>query len=650
MSAVIVRINGRVVESPGPLTMLDLLGRDVRTPESQVVVAARVDDEIVDLTRRLSPRERPYVVEFVDTATEDGLHVLRHSTSHLMTQAVKRLYGEHVQLGVGPATADGFYQDYDLPELSDGSLPLIEEEMRKIISEQNAFERREVPKSEALAVFAGDELKCELIGEIPSETVTVYRQREHLDLCRGPHVANSAHVGNAFKLLTVSGAYWRGDPRRKQLRRIYGIVYPTQEQLDRELHRLEEVKRRDHRKLGAELELFAFTERAPGAPIFLPHGTVVYNELIALKREKMRQYGYVEVRTPAVLDKELWEISGHWEFYRQNMFTIRDEEHDREYAVKPMNCPGSALVYQTRPRSYKDLPMRLGEFGYVHRNELTGVLTGLLRVRAFTQDDAHLYLCPEQIEDEVKRTVRMFGEIYDVFGFKAKVALSTRPQERMGDETLWDQAEAALESALGQMGVEFTVRPGEGAFYGPKIDFQIEDCLGREWQCGTCQLDFQLPEKFGLTYVGQDGKPHRPVIIHPAAMGSIERFMAICIEDFEGRLPTWLSPVQALILPVSDKALDYAGKVLEELTRAGARAEVDTSSAPLGKRIRNAHLRRVPYMLIVGPKEAEAATVSVRDRLEQEQRGVSLSLFVDRLREETSSRRRVPAAAHDFAR
>jgi threonyl-tRNA synthetase len=647
MTLVNIQVNDQFFKMEPPVTPLSLLTKSGGGKRNgDLVVGARLEGLIVDLNRALPPREELYRLDFIDTSSEEGLEILRHSTSHVMTQAVKRLFGDRVQLGVGPATKDGFYQDYDLPELSEDDLPLIEEEMHRIIDESNEFIRTEVPKEEALRFFGADELKRELIGEIPSETVTVYRQREYLDLCRGPHVPNSSMLG-VFKLLRVSGAYWRGDSRRKQLKRIYGVAFPTRELLEQELKRRAEALRRDHRRLGAELDLFVFSDLAPGAPVFLPAGTVLYNNLVNLKRELMRNYEYVEVRTPTILNRKLWETSGHWEHYRENMFTLTIDEDD--YAVKPMNCPGSTIVFQSRPRSYRELPLRLGEFGYVHRNELSGVLTGLLRVRAFTQDDAHLYVRPDQIEDEVARTIRMFQELYDIFGFKTRIALSTRPENRMGEESLWDIAETALTSALTKMNVHYEVKPGDGAFYGPKIDFHIEDCLGREWQCGTCQLDFQLPEKFDLHYVTEDGTQDRPVIIHPAAMGSIERFMAICIEEFDGHFPTWLSPVQVLILPVSNKALAYAEQVGARLAAAGIKAEIDRSTETLGKKIRNAHGRRAPYMLIVGPKEAELGTVSVRDRLEQEQRGVNLKDFVELVTAEIAERLRQPYLVADFA-
>lgn len=646
-----VYINNQLVKLKSPATPLQLV-EDTNGTNNQEhkIVGARVDGEVIDLGRPLPPRATPYNVEFIDTSMEEGMEILRHSTSHLMTQAVKRIFGDHIQLGVGPATKDGFYQDFDLPELTDADLPRIEAEMHKIIDEGNDFKRMEIPKKEALDLFARDELKRELIAGIPSDTVSVYHQREYYDLCRGPHVANSSMIG-AFKLLRVSGAYWRGDARRKQLKRIYGIVAPTEQELKRELTRREERVRRDHRKIGAELGLFVISDLAPGAPVFLPDGTIIYNELIGLKRELMRKYGYVEIRTPTILNRKLWEISGHWDHYRDNMFTLKienDEGEDDDYAVKPMNCPGSTIVYKSRPRSYKELPLRLGEFGYVHRNELSGVMMGLLRVRAFTQDDSHLYVRPDQIESEVSRTVQMFQELYGIFGFKARVVLSTRPPNRMGDDALWDKAESALMDALKSMNVAYDINPGDGAFYGPKIDFHIEDCIGRQWQCGTCQLDYQMPEKFDLSYISEDGKPHRPVILHPTAMGSIERFMAICIEEYVGRFPTWLSPMQVLILPISEKVEHYAESVLEALKGANLRADVDRSSDTLGKKIRNAHKRKVPYMLIVGPKEVETNTVSVRDRSEQEQGSLPLEDFISRVRNDIALRRQAPYQASDF--
>lgn len=646
MIAVILEGQQLVFDAPS-MTPLALKphSQQPERPEAPIV-GALVDGEIIDLTRPLFPRVDPYLVEFITTDSVEGLSLLRHSTSHVMTQATLRLFGDGVHLGVGPATDDGFYQDFDLPELSEADLPRIEAEMLHVVREANPFERSLVSKAEALALFADDPLKCELIAEIPSNTLSVYRQREHLDLCTGPHLPHTAALG-AFKLLRVTSAYWRGDAQRQQLKRIYGITYPTQAQLDAELYRRAEAERRDHRRVGSELGLFLFTDYAPGAPIFLPSGTVIYNGLVELKRTLMRKWGYGEIRTPTLLKRQLWETSGHWEHYREHMFSLQADGED--FAVKPMNCPGSTLVYRARPRSYRELPLRLGEFGYVHRNEMSGALAGLLRVRAFTQDDAHLYVAPEQISSEIVRTVQMYQELYDVFGLQTQVALSTRPAKRMGAEALWDHAEQALQHALETLTLPYEVKAGDGAFYGPKIDFQIRDSLGRAWQCGTIQLDFQLPEQFDLHYIGDDGKPHRPVMIHPAAMGSIERFMALLIEEFDGYFPTWLAPVQVLILPISQKSSGYAQTLIERLVTQGFRAETDTSDEPLGKKIRAAHRRRVPYILVVGPHEAQHQTVSVRDRHQQEKRGVPVDAFLRCLADDVTQRRCMAYNVNEFS-
>jgi threonyl-tRNA synthetase len=634
------------------LPVLDLkkLSGVPETPEAPITVA-RVDGILVDLATRLLPRNEPYEVELLSTDTEEGFKVLRHSTCHAMAQAVERIFcKEKVKFGVGPATDDGFYQDFLLPELTEAHLPLIEAEMQRIKEEDFPFERRMVSPAEAVSMFADDYLKLEIIeGLIDTqgdELLSVYVQKERNDLCRGPHVPRTGFLG-AFKLVAVSGAYWRGDARREQLTRVYGIARPTQAQLEEDLRRHAEAERRDHRRLGPALGLFMFANEAPGAPVFLPYGTIVFNELVAFKRELMRKYGYLEIRTPTLLKRVLWERSGHWSHYKEAMFTLRAEDED--YAVKPMNCPGSVLVYGHEPRSYKSLPLRLGEFGLVHRNELSGTLAGLLRVRAFTQDDAHIYLRPEQIEDEIIRTARMYQELYAAFGFEAKVALSTRPEKRMGDERLWDQAEEALRRALDRLGLAYKVEAGAGAFYGPKVDFKIQDGLGRPWQCGTIQVDFQLPEQFELTFTGEDGRPHRPVIIHPAAMGSVERFMAVLIEEFDGALPTWLAPVQVLALPISNKSSDYAADLVGRLAYLGYRAEADPSNERIGRKIRDAHGRKVPYMLIVGPREAEVNAVSLRDRGEKEGHGIPFDGFLRLLGEDVASRRRQPFNADDFA-
>ncbi len=614
------------------------------SPESPIT-AARLDGALVGLATRLAPRSEPYRVEFLDTARAEGIAVLRHGTCHVMAQAVQRLFGPKVKFGVGPAIDDGFFQDFLLPELSEADLGRIEDEMRRIVAEDFPFERRIISKAQAVTMFADDELKLDLIDDLPDEELSVYIQKERKDLCRGPHLPRTGRVG-AFKLLKVSGAYWRGDPTRQQLTRVYGIALPTQEQLDLDLHRRAEAERSDHRRQGPALGLFFFVDEAPGAPIFLPHGTVLFNQLVGFKRELMCKYEYLEVRTPTVLRSRLWERSGHMGHYRDNMFTLKAD--GEEYAVKPMNCPGAVLVYSSEPRSYRHLPLRFGEFGLVHRNELSGTLAGLLRVRAFTQDDAHLFLRPDQIEEEIIRTVSMYREVYATFGFDSRVALSTRPENRMGDDRLWDQAEDALASALDRLGQAYQRKPDDGAFYGPKIDFGIEDGLGRPWQCGTIQLDFQLPERFDLTYTGEDGRPHRPVMIHPAAMGSIERFMAVLIEEYDGHFPTWLAPVQVLVLPISEKSVDYARAVVRQLAERGLRGEVDPSGERINKKIRNAHARKPPYIVVVGPNEAEAGTISFRDRDQKEQRGIPLNRFVDHLTADVAARRRQPYMAGEF--
>ncbi len=610
------------------------------------IVLARVDGQVVDLSTVLNAKDQPYRVEFLNTDDPDGLLAYRHTICHVMTQAVRRLFG-NVNLGVGPPTSEGYYQDYQA-SISETDIPRIEAEMQKIVAAKFNVERRVVSREEAHKMFAGDPFKRELIDGLPADAViSVYTQGDHTDLCVGPHVPNTGML-RAFKLMRVSGAYWRGDAEREQLTRITGTAYPTQAALDLDLKRREEAERRDHRRVGKEMGLFIFSMDAPGCPFFLPRGTIIYNKLCNYKRELMRDYGYDEIRTPTILKRRLWEESGHWANYKDKMFTIEDKEEEQVYAVKPMNCPGSSIVFRSQQRSYRDLPLRLAEFGYVHRNESSGEVTGLLRVRAFTQDDAHLYIREDQIRDEVQQTVKMYQRLYNEFGFKYKIALSTRPEKRMGSDALWTQAEESLRFALESLGLEFMVKEGDGAFYGPKIDFQINDCLGRDWQCGTIQLDFQMPERFGLEYTGIDDKAHRPVMIHPAAMGSIERFLAILIEEFEGHFPTWLAPVQVLVLSISEKSNDYVSDLCRRLKAGGFLAEADVTSERLGKKIQNSRPHRAPYILVVGPKEAASDEVSVRDRHGKEQRSVAFSAFVERLTADISSRRREPFAASEF--
>lgn len=643
---VLGELNGKRFELNTPIKLSEILDRSESNGAAIfTVVAAKVNGKIVDLSYELKFSDEVYQIEFVNTSMDEGLEVLRHSTSHIMTQAVKRLFGNRVQLGVGPATATGFYQDFDVEELTANDLPKIEEEMRTIIAEKNNFVRTEIPKQEALDIFKDDDLKCRLIEKIPDDVVSVYRQREYNDLCRGPHVPNSSFVNN-FKLLKISGSSWEGDSKQKSLKRISGIVCPTPELLEAELHRLEEAELRDHRRLNADLDLFVFSPLAPGMPFMKPNGAIIYNQLIELKREKMRKYEYHEVRTPSIISSELWKTSGHWEHFQDNMYKLTVDEED--YAVKPMNCPGSTIVYCSSPHSYRDLPLRYGEFGFVHRKELSGTMNGLFRVRAFMQDDAHLYVRRDQIQSEVSRTINMFFEIYNIFGFKTKVALSTRPEKRMGEEVLWDIAENDLRIALESNNIEYTLKEGDGAFYGPKIDFHLEDCLGRTWQCGTCQLDFQLPEKFDISFVSADGSLQRPVIIHPAAYGSIERFMGICLEEFEGKLPTWLAPIQVAILPISDKFQVYAETITKTLRENQIRFFLDTTNETVGKKLYNARSRRYPYILIVGKNEENDQTVSVRDRLQTEQRGVSLEKFINVLQKDITERQRIPFGSADF--
>jgi threonyl-tRNA synthetase len=615
--------------------------------EACPIVLARVDGKLVDLSTVLSAREQPYRVDFLNTDDPEGLLAFRHTTSHTMTQAVRRLFGR-VNLGVGPPTSEGFYQDYDAT-ISESDIPKIEKEMQNIVREKLPVQRRVVSRPEALDLFANDPFKRELIdGLAPSATISIYTQGEHTDLCAGPHVPNTGVLGGAFKLLRVSGAYWRGDPKKKQLTRITGTAYPTQSALDLDLKRRKEAEHRDHRRIGKEMELFIFSPDSPGCPFFLPRGTIMHNKLCNYKRELLREYGYDEIRTPTILKRRLWEESGHWANYQDKMFTIEDKEDEEVYAVKPMNCPGSAIIFRSQKRSYRDLPLRLAEFGYVHRNESSGEVTGLLRVRAFTQDDAHLYIRQDQISEEVQQTVRMYQQLYDVFGFRYTIALSTRPEKRMGDDSLWDQAENALRQALDNLGLRYGVKEGDGAFYGPKIDFHINDCLGRDWQCGTIQLDFQMPERFGLEYIGADNTGHRPVMIHPAAMGSIERFMAILIEEFEGHFPTWLAPLQVLVLSVAEASNAYALELCRRLKAASFLAEADVTPERIGKKILNSRQHRPPYLLVVGPSEAASEEVSVRDRQGKEQRKVAFQAFVDRLAADISARRREPYAASEF--
>lgn len=571
----------------------------------------------------------------VDEKDPEYLSTLRHSCSHVLAQAVKRLYPD-AKLAIGPSIAEGFYYDIDFQEpISEADLPKIETEMRKIVKENEKFEYFTLPREEALRLMEEKQepYKVELIQDLPEgELISFFKQGDFTDLCAGPHLQSTREVGKAFKLQSLAGAYWRGSEKNKMLTRIYGTAFPTKEELEQYLHMLEEAKKRDHRKIGRDLGIFMFNEAGPGFPFFLPNGMTLKNTLIDYWRQVHHKNGYVEVSTPIILNRKLWETSGHWDHYKENMYTTVIDDED--YAVKPMNCPGGVLVYASEPRSYRDLPLRVGELGLVHRHEKSGQLHGLFRVRCFTQDDAHIFMMPEQIKDEILGVVRMIDDLYSLLGFKYTVELSTRPEDSMGSDEDWEMAENGLREALEAAKLPYTINEGDGAFYGPKIDFHLIDAIGRDWQCGTIQLDFQLPQRFELEYMGPDGEKHRPIMIHRVIFGSIERFIGILIEHFAGAFPTWLAPVQARILPVSDKYLDYAEKVYQQLDEAGIRTEVDRRSEKLGWKIREAQKAKVPYMLIVGEKDEADETVSVRSRFAGDEGAESVPAFIDAIRKE----------------
>ena len=563
-----------------------------------------------------------------------------HTCSHILAQAMKRLHPE-VKLAIGPAIDNGFYYDFDMPEpFSEDQLSELEAEMRKICKEKLKLERFELPREEAIRFMEekGEPYKVELIQDLPEdEVISFYKQGEFTDLCAGPHVDSTGRIkGNAIKLTACNAAYWRGDSSRQTLQRIYGVAFPKKDELDAYLAKIEEAKRRDHRKLGKELGLFMMTEEGPGFPFFLPKGMVLKNTLLDYWRECHKRYGYVEISTPIILNRQLWERSGHWDHYKQNMYTTVIDEED--YAVKPMNCPGGMLVYKNQPHSYRDLPLRMAELGLVHRHELSGALHGLFRVRCFTQDDAHIFMTRDQMKEEIKNVVRLFDEIYSTFGLTYRIELSTMPEDHMGEEEVWHFAEDTLQAAIQEMGKDFVINAGDGAFYGPKLDFHLADSLGRTWQCGTIQLDFQMPERFDLEYVGEDGHKHRPVMIHRALLGSIERFIGVITEHFAGAFPTWLSPVQVKVLPITDRTHEYSVQVMEKLTAMGLRCELDDRSEKIGYKIREAQLEKIPYMLVLGDKEAESGQVAVRSRKTGETQVMSLEEFMEKIGEEVKTR------------
>jgi threonyl-tRNA synthetase len=606
----VVLKDGTLREIPSNSTGYEL-AESISRRLAKEAVATKINGEIVDLRTRLRDGD---TVELVTTSDPEALEVLRHSTAHLMAHAVIRLF-PGTRLGIGPSIKDGFYYDFAVAEpFKPEDLPRIEEEMKRLAGEKIPLHRHEISRQESLDFFAdkGEDFKVELINDLPPDaTITYYDQGEFLDLCAGPHLAETGQI-KVFKLLSIAGAYWRGDEKRPMLQRIYGTAFFKQADLEAYLHRIEEAKKRDHRKLGRELDLFSMQEEAPGFPFYHPKGMILRNQLEDFWRKEHRKAGYQEIRTPIILNRVLWERSGHWDHYRENMYFTKIDELD--YAVKPMNCPGSMLVYRNTMHSYKEFPLRYCELGLVHRHELSGALHGMARVRAFTQDDAHIFITPEQIEDEVGRVIALVDKFYKVFKMNYRVELSTRPEDAMGDIAVWNIAEEALENVLKHRNIEYRINPGDGAFYGPKIDFHIEDSIGRGWQCATIQLDFQMPEKFDLTYIGEDGQRHRPVVIHRVLYGAVERFIAMLIEHYAGAFPLWLSPVQAIILPITDRAREYGQELQAQLEDAGIRTELDTRNEKIGFKIREAQMQKTPYMLVIGDKEVEQGLVAVRTR------------------------------------
>ena len=599
------------------------------------VLAANVNGELTDLREELVDGSEVAFLTFED---EGGKHTLRHTASHILAQAVKRLWPE-AKLAIGPAIDKGFYYDIDMEHtLTPEDLGKIEKEMSRIVKENLPITKSVMPRQEAIEFFKSknEDYKVELIEDLPEDAViSCYAQGDFIDLCAGPHVASTGKV-KAFKLQSIAGAYWRGDEKNKMLQRIYGTAFEKKEELDAYLHLLEEAAKRDHRKLGKELGLFVIKEEGPGFPFFLPKGMALRNELENFWREVHHEFDYEEIRTPIILNKQLWETSGHWFHYRENMYTtIIDDE---EYAIKPMNCPGGILVYQNEMHSYRDFPLRYAELGLVHRHELSGALHGLFRVRAFTQDDAHVFMLPDQMQSELMKVIELFDRIYSQFGLKYHVELSTKPDNAMGDDAIWEAATEALRNAIEAKGIPYVINPGDGAFYGPKLDYHIEDSLGRTWQCGTIQLDMNLPERFQIEYIGEDGQKHRPIMIHRACFGSMERFIGILTEHYAGAFPTWMAPVQVKILPISEKHVEYAKELAKQMHRDYVRVEVDDRSEKIGYKIRQAQMAKVPYMLVVGDKEVEEGTVNVRKHGGDELGSVPFEEFFNSIKIEIKER------------
>ncbi|HRT03055.1 MAG TPA: threonine--tRNA ligase [Candidatus Diapherotrites archaeon] len=602
--------DGTIKEIEYGVLAKDVIKQEIGEGLFKAALAVKINDELKDISTPITKDCNFQVITFKDP---EGKQIFWHSSSHVLALAVKRLYPD-VKLGIGPAIAEGFYYDFDVKTpFKPEDLENIEKEIEKIIKEDLTFEKIEINYEEAKKILINEKYKLELINDLQKENqkISFYKLGDWYELCKGPHVPSTGKI-KALKLLKTSGAYWKGDTKNPQLQRIYGISFPEKQELKEYLTKIEEAAKRDHRKIGRELDLFSFHDEAPGMPFFHNNGTIIYNTLVEFISQIMIKRNYEINKTPMILNKELWLRSGHWDHYKDNMYFVKID--DQEHAVKPMNCPGNILIYKTKQYSYKDLPVRAGEFGLVHRHELSGVLSGLFRVRCFTQDDAHIFCTPDQMKDEIKDIIDFVDEVYSTFGFKYQVELSTKPEKAMGDPKLWEIAENTLKEVLNEMNLDYKILPGEGAFYGPKIDFHLTDCIGRTWQCGTVQLDFQMPEKFDLTYIDKNDQKQRPVMIHRAIIGSVERFMGILIENFEGKLPLWISPVQAIILPIADRHNEYSKNVQEIMRSNGLRVEINTDPQTLDKKIRNAELQKINYIIVVGDKEIQNNTINVRTR------------------------------------
>ena len=627
--------DGSFKEYAQPMAVIDI-AKDISEGLARMACVAEIDGEVKDLRTIV---DKDCTLNIFTAKDPEGLAALRHTASHVMAQAIKRLWPE-TKLAIGPSIADGFYYDIDRDDpVTSDDLAKIEAEMKKIIKEALPLERFELPRAQAIEFMKekNEPYKVELIEDLPEDAIiSFYKQGEFTDLCAGPHLMNTKEVGKAFKLMNIAGAYWRGSEKNKMLTRIYATAFAKKEDLEAYVTMMEEAKKRDHRKLGKELGLFMMSDAGPGFPFFLPKGMILKNTLLDYWREIHKKAGYVEISTPIILNRSLWETSGHWDHYKNNMYTTVIDGED--YAIKPMNCPGGVLVYASEPRSYRDLPLRMGELGIVHRHEKSGQLHGLMRVRCFTQDDAHIFMTPEQIRDEIKNVAGLINQVYSLFGFKYHVELSTRPEDSMGSDEDWELATSSLQGALDDLGLDYVINEGDGAFYGPKIDFHLVDAIGRTWQCGTIQLDFQLPQRFELEYIGADGEKHRPIMIHRVCFGSIERFIGILIEHFAGAFPTWLAPVQVKVLPISEKYEEYAKSVKAALDAADIRAEIDLRSEKIGYKIREAQGQKIPYMLVVGQKEQADGTVSVRSRFKGDEGAEDLNVFIANIKAEIAGR------------